>query len=61
MDLTFSKLVGTHAKSMLLTLCSLVGPGISALAFGLGPERPWLALIVAATGAAWDGYWVYSY
>jgi O-antigen/teichoic acid export membrane protein len=55
MGVTFDKLVRAQAKSVLLMLCSLVGPGVSVLAFGLHPERPWLALIVAAagTGMGW--------
>ena len=49
-DLTFRRLAMVYAKGVLLTIFSLVGPGLSALTFGLSPEVPWLPLIIAAAG-----------
>jgi O-antigen/teichoic acid export membrane protein len=51
MGVSFGKLAGAHTKSLLLAVFSFVGPGVSALAFGLGSERPLRILIVAGAGA----------
>ena len=52
MGLTFRRVAAVYVKSLLLTLFSLVGPGFSALTFGLAPEAPWLPLIIAAAGGS---------
>jgi O-antigen/teichoic acid export membrane protein len=52
MGLAFSSLAKVYSKSILLTLFSLVGPGLSAMAFGSAPESPWLPLMVAGVGGS---------
>lgn len=51
-DLSLRRIAEVQMKSMLLALCSSIGPGLSALFFGFSPDRPWPALSLATAGAA---------